>query len=42
MTTNVTYISEKRRNSNNIIINPATEEKQDEIISALGNISIDD
>jgi len=41
METSQNYISEKVRNSDNIVINPATLEKQDEMITALSNISID-
>lgn len=41
METSQNYISEKIRNSSNTVINPATEEKQDDIITALWNISID-
>lgn len=35
MQTQQTYISEKVRNSSNVVINPATEEKQDAIVSAI-------
>lgn len=40
MNTSQTYISERVRNSSNVVINPATEEGIQEVVTAIENISI--